>query len=293
MPNSDSSELKNLYRVAIINGDSDKAKNIIDAAIGTGYSLKKIYDEIIYSAHCEITNDLSNSAISVADQHLATNISKDQLGRLRESIQPKNKHFKKVVVASLPSCQNRVAARVLADFFLMDGWDVHYLGVDVPGKDLAEFVNTRSPNILCISISDATSENDVISVVKDLKDKCKNTEIIVGGGCKDKLGNIEELKGFLITGNSNTIVKEARLRLGMLEAAESLEDILLNIAQAIRGYRKNNKVSQKELAERAGLDRAYMNSIEKGKKNITFGSLLKISGALGLSLSELLRISKL
>lgn len=293
MPNSDSSELKNLYRVAITNGESDKAKNIIDAAIGTGYSFKKIYDEIIYSAHCEISSDLSNSAISVADVHLATNISKDQLGRLRENIQPKNKHFKKVVVSSLPSCQNKIAARVLADFFLMDGWNVHYLGVDVLGKDLADFTNTRKPHILCLSITDYTNENDLIAILSDLKEKCKNTEIIIGGGCKDKLGNVVELQDVLVSGNSSAIVKEARSRLGMIEAAESLEDILINIAQAVRSYRKNHKISQKELAERAGLDRAYMNSIEKGKKNITFGSLLKISGALGLSLSELLRMSKL
>lgn len=290
---SNSVELKKLYKSAIVNGDSAKAKNIVDAAIGSGYALKDVYNSIVYEAHCEISRDLKSSNLSVAEEHLATNISKDQLSRLRSKINPKSKHYKKVVVASLSGCQHRVAARVLADFFIMDGFEVHYLGVDVPGKDLGEFANARNPHILCISISDATSANDVLTVLNDLKLKNYNTQIIVGGGCKDKLSGVKELKEYLVLGNSEAIVKEARKRLGMLEAAESLEDILLNIASAIRTTRKQSKVSQKELAERSGLDRAYMNSIEQGKKNITFGSLLKISGALGLSVSELFRLSKL
>lgn len=290
---SNSFELKKLYKLAIIGGDSDKSKNIIDAALGSGYALKEIYNSIIYEAHCEISNDLKTNNISVAEEHLATNISKDQLSRLRSQISPKSKHYKKVVVTSLPGCHNKVAARVLADFFMMDGFEVHYLGVDVPSKDLGEFANSRNPHILCISISDSTSANDILCVLDDLKLSDSKTKVIVGGGCKDKLSGIKELKDFLVLGNSEDIVKEARKRLGMLEAPESLEDILVNIASAIRSTRKQSKISQKELAERSGLDRAYMNSIEQGKKNITFGSLLKISGALGLSISELFRLSKL
>jgi transcriptional regulator with XRE-family HTH domain len=48
-------------------------------------------------------------------------------------------------------------------------------------------------------------------------------------------------------------------------------------------------MSQEELALEASLDRSYMGQVERGEKNLGFTNLLKVSKALDLSPSELLR----
>lgn len=69
---------------------------------------------------------------------------------------------------------------------------------------------------------------------------------------------------------------------------EELSVVLSDIGKKIREIRKSLGESQKGMALKAGIDRAYFNAIEQGRKNITIGSLIKISTALEVSLAELI-----
>ncbi len=55
----------------------------------------------------------------------------------------------------------------------------------------------------------------------------------------------------------------------------------------MRERRKALGWSQEEFAHRAELDRSYVGGIERGERNITFTVLCKLSGTLGMSVSEL------
>jgi transcriptional regulator with XRE-family HTH domain len=48
----------------------------------------------------------------------------------------------------------------------------------------------------------------------------------------------------------------------------------------VRKFRTEQKLSQKELAEEAGLHRTYIGSVERGERNITIDVMEKISTAL-------------
>jgi len=56
---------------------------------------------------------------------------------------------------------------------------------------------------------------------------------------------------------------------------------------ALREIRSERQLSQEALAHRAGLDRTYLSGIERGERNPSLESLLKITDALELPLSEL------
>jgi DNA-binding XRE family transcriptional regulator len=54
------------------------------------------------------------------------------------------------------------------------------------------------------------------------------------------------------------------------------------MGQIIHGARKNEKVTQKELAERIGADKSYISKIEKGAIEPSVGTFYRIIDALGL-----------
>jgi transcriptional regulator with XRE-family HTH domain len=64
---------------------------------------------------------------------------------------------------------------------------------------------------------------------------------------------------------------------------------LIALGNAVREAREKLGLSQERLAHQADLDRTFIASIEAGRRNITFASLLKVSGALGLRPAELLQ----
>ena len=68
---------------------------------------------------------------------------------------------------------------------------------------------------------------------------------------------------------------------------------LVALGLTIRELRLKLNLSQEAFADEAGLDRSYIGGIERGEHNLALVSLLKISGTLGISASQLLHKAKI
>ena len=62
---------------------------------------------------------------------------------------------------------------------------------------------------------------------------------------------------------------------------------LEKFGEKVREERHRQRLSQEELAARAGVHRTYIGMIERAEKNITLENISKVAKALGLSISEL------
>ncbi|WP_094777692.1 helix-turn-helix domain-containing protein [Paraburkholderia ribeironis] len=59
-------------------------------------------------------------------------------------------------------------------------------------------------------------------------------------------------------------------------------------AKRLREHRLRSGFSQEELAERCGLHRTYIGSVERGERNISIDNIERIAESLGVSASMLL-----
>ena len=64
-------------------------------------------------------------------------------------------------------------------------------------------------------------------------------------------------------------------------------DIKAKVGKRIKYIRNQLGVSQEELADKAGIDRTYITSVECGKRNVSIVNIEKIANALGVTLSTL------
>ena len=71
----------------------------------------------------------------------------------------------------------------------------------------------------------------------------------------------------------------------MRKAGQNIKTIL---AENIRDYRRSKNLSQEQLADKCGLHRTYVGSVERGERNVTLSTLEVLAGALGVSIPELL-----
>lgn len=65
--------------------------------------------------------------------------------------------------------------------------------------------------------------------------------------------------------------------------------IATELGNRIRFYRKQQHLSQEELAELCDFHPTYIGQLERGEKNATLESVNKLSQGLGISLNELLK----
>ena len=63
-------------------------------------------------------------------------------------------------------------------------------------------------------------------------------------------------------------------------------DIKLAIGERIAQLRKAKKLSQQKFSYEAEIERSYLTHVEKGRKNISIDTLVKITNALNISLKD-------
>lgn len=62
------------------------------------------------------------------------------------------------------------------------------------------------------------------------------------------------------------------------------------LAENLRLYRKTQGYSQEELADRCGLHRTYIGSVERKERNVSLSTLEVLAKALGVSVPKLLTL---
>jgi transcriptional regulator with XRE-family HTH domain len=65
---------------------------------------------------------------------------------------------------------------------------------------------------------------------------------------------------------------------------------LIKLGQIVRNKRIQRNLTQTELSTRAKVDRNYIGMLERGERNPSYLSLLKIASGLDMSINELLTI---
>lgn len=68
-----------------------------------------------------------------------------------------------------------------------------------------------------------------------------------------------------------------------------MQDPRIAFGENVRRIRLRNKISQEELAARAGLDRSYVGQVERGETNISLLNLIRLATGLNVKPEYLLK----
>jgi transcriptional regulator with XRE-family HTH domain len=67
-----------------------------------------------------------------------------------------------------------------------------------------------------------------------------------------------------------------------------LSDVTVRFGKRLREVRTKKGISQERLAEKAGLHRTYVSSVERGERNISLINIESLAAALDVSMAELM-----
>lgn len=134
-------DYKAKFLTAILTGDDEKALYLAKEFTRVSGDIATFYTEIVQPVMYEIGSLWESGKISVSEEHLATSIVSKVLANLYEEIkiyEAKRKY--KAVVTAAPNEYHELGARMMADLLEAEGWEVYYLGANVPEKKVISMV---------------------------------------------------------------------------------------------------------------------------------------------------------
>jgi len=196
-PGSRHGKLLLRYLEAALAGDHSNAHRLITEQAQAGVSVTELYDQVVQPALSEIGRMWHRGEISVADEHFATATTQVLLGELRAFFRQREPRSATVVAAAVSGDFHDVGLRMVADCLEMDGWQILYLGANMPADDIVEFLGQHPADLLALSVSTCLlvrQAGELIEVVRASHsgDKLK---IIVGGSPFDLIPDLWEELG--------------------------------------------------------------------------------------------------
>ena len=282
--------LRTRYTAAVLEGDGNEAHRIVSDAMTRDIHLQAVYMKIFGPALAEVGRAWETGRINVAQEHLATGITMQQMARLREAWRTSRERGTgySMVVAAVEGELHSVGASMIADLFHLDGWEVTNLGQDTPTGHLAEFVGDKKPELVILSLSHSDRIPAARQAAAALKALENAPAVFIGGAPIPEERQAGMFDADLVSSDPLRALAAARDLFNLRNQRMSLEGHLTALGQRVLELRRTRGWSQQELATRASLDRTYIGAVEKGTQNITIGAAYRIADALETSLSDLL-----
>lgn len=280
--------LKDRYAAALLAGDQEEALRVIKDTLERGIDPLVIYTEVITPALTEVGNAWHRGELNIAGEHLAIQITLQQSAYIRGFARRRKPIGAEAVITAVEGEMHAVGARLIADLFYLEGWDVAYLGQNTPTTDLVDWVRERKPDLVILSLS----QRDRIAVATEacriLKSLDSAPLVFVGGVGLTDPALRAAVSADLISADPLEAISVANRLMSVREEPKTVADYLGILGRRVQQLRKERGWSQQELATKAGLDRAYLSTVEKGKQNITIGAAARIAAALDTTLSALI-----
>ncbi|MFV9506611.1 MAG: cobalamin B12-binding domain-containing protein [Oscillochloridaceae bacterium umkhey_bin13] len=141
------------YLAALRAGDRRLALNTARTAIANGADIRDLYLDVLQPAMYEVGRLWEINQFTVAQEHLATAITQSVMAQIYASVLCQPPIGRTMVATCIGGELHELGIRMVADFFEIEGWDVYYLGANMPTGDVLSMIEQRRAHLLAISVT--------------------------------------------------------------------------------------------------------------------------------------------
>jgi methanogenic corrinoid protein MtbC1 len=146
-------DLERDYLQCLIAPDGRRARQLVEHALAAGVPAATIYLRVIVPAMHEIGRLWETAQLSVAQEHLATQITQAVIASLGLHLTAGDRigAGRVAIASSTPGELHALAGQIVADFLEAQGWTVLALGADVPAHELVALAHEREAQLVALS----------------------------------------------------------------------------------------------------------------------------------------------
>jgi MerR family transcriptional regulator, light-induced transcriptional regulator len=172
-----------LFLQAILSPNRKAATDVALGALRAGRSIQDLYLHIFQESLYEVGRLWESNKITVAQEHMATAITQSVMALVYEQIVSPGDQHGKMVVTGVEGELHQIGANMVADVLESDGWDVIFLGTNMPDAGILAAIDSYQAIVIGISVTLLLNIPQVLRLVKSIKDRrgARAPRIILGG----------------------------------------------------------------------------------------------------------------
>ena len=176
-------DIQSKFLSALLQGDHRQCLKLAESSVLSRQDLQDFYLKVMQPSMYKIGDQWETGQISVAHEHLASAI----VSRVMASLYPRfitvEQTKGKAVITACPNEYHEMGARMIADFLELEGWNVRYLGANVPAEELVSLLIEEKPYLLGISVVMPFNIDKAVDLIEKVKSNARFTDIkiLVGG----------------------------------------------------------------------------------------------------------------
>lgn len=174
-----SSFVQPLYQ-ALTALDADRADEVMEQAF-TLYTMSTVYLEIITPTLVEIGEAWHRGEVTISTEHFSSTYLR---GRLLAQFRAYANHhdMPMIMVGCAPGERHEVGALIFAILLRQHGYNVIYLGQDVPVEDMIETALHERPAMLCLSANSPATARGLAGLQSGLRQFGASAPVVCYGG---------------------------------------------------------------------------------------------------------------
>jgi MerR family transcriptional regulator, light-induced transcriptional regulator len=209
-------DMRDQYLQQQLRGDRRAALQFIEDALSGGASVDDVRCRIVQDAQREIGRLWQEDRITIAQEHMATAISQLALAHLFQRSEFRGRMHRKVLVACVPGEHHEFPARLLADTLEVAGYDVRFLGADVPLDSLQHSIDSECPDVVALSMTmlfHLPALRGAVNAVRAMKKP--GMLIAIGGSLFESSPSLSaDIGADIVTTDADAFISELAARLG-------------------------------------------------------------------------------
>ena len=137
------------------------------------------FDRILKQVMYDIGEDWANNKISIATEHVASNIAQTLVKIIMDSVSG-SANKKKILICVPVGEEHHLGCDVLETYLSIKGFKVYNMGTSIPTESIIDFIENNKPDIVFVSITLPDNISAGQRLVRKINDECK-IPILIGG----------------------------------------------------------------------------------------------------------------
>lgn len=168
---------KQLYK-KLTDGNIEECVKIYNEYIKI-FNASDFFDRILRPVMYDIGDDWAKKKISVATEHVASNIAQTLVKIIMDQ-SSKSGNKEKILICVPQGEEHHLGCDVLETYLSIKGFKIYNIGTSIPTEDILNFIDNNKPTVVLISITLEDNLSAGQRLVRKIKDH-KNIPILIGG----------------------------------------------------------------------------------------------------------------